>query len=134
MRTCSFLVPLLLAVAACGGSQKTSPQAKAGAECAAAAQNTGRLLAAAAPEAPPAMLTEVSGVIERRCVADAWSPEARGCIAKAADQAGMDVCDPLLTQAQKDAAGKEISEVLTRTMGGMGYGGSGYGGSGYGTP
>ena len=122
---------LSLALAACGGAQKKS-SAAAAAACGAAGANTAHLLAAAAPQAPATMTADIGGAIERHCRADAWTPEAQACIAKAADDNAMDVCDPLLTQAQKDAVGAEIGEIVGKAMGGAGYGGAGYGGAGYG--
>ncbi len=131
----NLLVMLPLSLAACGGSAKKATNASAAAsECAVVGQNMARIFAAEAPQAPLTMAAEVCGALDRRCIADAWPAEARACLGKAANNDALDACDPLLTQAQKDAASADIGKVIGNAMGGSMYGGAMYGGAGYGNP
>lgn len=117
------VIPGALGLAACGGKSAPAKPTVSSAECTAAGQNTARLLAASMPETAPTLVDEIGAALDRRCREDVWSEDAQACIATAADPTAMEACDPLLTQAQKDAAGKELGDVVMRAMGGVGYGG-----------
>lgn len=128
----SMVASGVLALAACGGPKGPAQPTISTAECAAAGQNTARLLTAEVPDVPAATIADLGAALERHCKDDGWSEDAQACIATATDTTSMDACDPLLTQAQKDAAGKELGEIASRAMGSMG--GASYGGATYGAP
>jgi hypothetical protein len=113
---------LALGLIACGGKAAPAQPTLSSAECGAAAQNTARLLAASLPDTAPTLIDEVGAALERRCREDRWTEDAQACIATAAEPQAMEACDPLLTQAQRDAAGKELGDVVMTAMGGTSYG------------
>ena len=117
VRTLILLVPLSLA--ACGGAQK-KPTAPAD-QCGAAGQTI-----------PATMGPDIAAAVERHCRADGWTAEAQACIAGSADPQGMDACDSMMTQQQKDAVGKDLATIAMQAFGGAAYGGAAYGGATYG--
>ena len=135
VRTLILLVPLSLA--ACGGAQK-KPTAPAD-QCGAAGQNTSRMIMEAAASVvtagqtiPATMGPDIAAAVERHCRADGWTAEAQACIASAADPQGVDACDSMMTQQQKDAVGQELATIAAKAFGGAAYGGAAYGGATYG--
>lgn len=121
-------LPLTLALAGCGGAQKR-PTAPAD-RCGAAGANTARVITAAEPRAPATLTADIGSAVARHCRADGWTAQAQECVAKAADDKAFDLCGPMLTEAQTDAADKEIDAIVQAA----GYGGAAYGGAAYGGP
>jgi hypothetical protein len=113
LTTRPFALTLTLGLAACGGSSKPAPPQPPvlADQCAQAGANTSRMLVESVPEATPALASEFGGAIERHCRSDAWTAQAQGCIAGAKDTDGMEACDPMLTQEQKDAV-EQLSKVM----------------------
>ncbi|HEY5946801.1 MAG TPA: hypothetical protein VIV40_14960 [Kofleriaceae bacterium] len=52
------------------------------------------------------------GVVQRRCVADAWSIELRRCVAGAKTVDDGRACDTLATQQQRDAFQHELDVMV----------------------
>jgi len=126
-----------VAVAACGGGQKTTPAAAVAADpCDTAAANVIKQMKLESELAslPPAAFDDLQVVVANSCRTDAWSAELQTCLGTAADKAAMDGCSAQLTPDQQASFGKAAMEVLAKhgAMGGGGYGGDAYGGAGYG--
>jgi hypothetical protein len=83
----------LVAVAAChhGAVPPDAPT------CAATAEHVRGLLA------PDARATRIRGVVATRCVADAWTPEVRGCMLATTSLRHPRHCKAMLTAAQRAA-------------------------------
>jgi hypothetical protein len=96
-----------LMLAACGGAPATAPStAPAGpvATCSTAAENTVASMVEVLEPAPPAAdIKKYIDLIRDRCEQDAWPLEAKRCMTAIKQRADAERCEPLLTDAQKEA-------------------------------
>jgi hypothetical protein len=100
----------------CGNGGKPSRAKAEGAPCGAVADHVIALMAAA-QEPPPGAATRFRDVIAARCAEDAWSAEARACMAAVARIQDIDRCKQHLTEVQAaalDRHGRAAAEELDR--------------------
>lgn len=93
-----------LALAGCGGSQKGSGSG----DCQAAATNMGTIMRSmmasmGGEDEADKMVPALQSIVGERCSADKWSKAATDCIIKATDTKGLDVCEEMITPAQRDS-------------------------------
>jgi hypothetical protein len=109
-------------VAACGGGG--TPPAAAPAEtaqlkpeCERMADHLVSLMAPSrgdlpAAEQPTELVDQITQTLIKRCVADAWSIDARTCFGTAASLEATDSCAPFLTVPQRDAMNADMAAAL----------------------
>jgi hypothetical protein len=118
MKFLRVVAVLPLALAACGGKARPVQPTVSSQECAAAGQNTARLLTASVADVSEQFVADLGATLERQCVQQVWSEDAQACTATATDDIAMQACDPLLTDAQKEAIAREKAGIEMATSGG----------------
>ena len=96
-------VVLSLLLAACGGSSKSSTMAKAGPTCSDVADSMVAMMAEG-KESTKAFVDAKEGfvtIIRTRCTDDAWTAEAKQCLATMKSREDAERCSTLLTEQQQ---------------------------------
>jgi hypothetical protein len=63
-------------------------------------------------EQPTELVDQITRTLIKRCVADEWGTEARGCFTTAATLEATDTCAPFLTVPQRDAMNADMAAAL----------------------
>lgn len=96
----ALIFGIAVVAAACGGKSSSggsTPQAAG--TCASAGTN----IATAMPDLDDAGMTQVANGVAEICAQDAWSADAVGCFANAANQEALQPCSDRLTPAQQES-------------------------------
>ena len=94
---------IALVLAACGGSSKSSTMAKAGPSCSDVANSMVAMMAEG-KESTKAFVDAKEGfvtIIRTRCDEDAWTPDAKQCLATMKSREDAERCSTLLTEQQQ---------------------------------
>lgn len=96
-------VLIALVLAACGGSSKSSTMAKSGPSCGEVASSMVAMMAEG-KESTKAFVDAKEGfvtIIRTRCDEDAWTAEAKQCLATMKSREDAERCSTLLTEQQQ---------------------------------
>jgi hypothetical protein len=95
-------IAILVLALGCGGGSKASTTPKGGVTCAAVADAmVGMMMEGKNQENAAETAEAFNTIIEKRCDADVWSPEARKCLAAMRTRADAEQCSTLLTDEQQ---------------------------------
>jgi hypothetical protein len=82
-----------------------------GAPCDVVAATTHRIVSGSSDEVMARRARSIAAVVMRRCSEDGWSVELRRCMADARQLEDADRCEPLATEAQRQALDEAIESI-----------------------